>query len=169
MGDRGTQASSDRPGWENGCGSRQRSSEGRTGSRRLIVLDASSAVELLGGSPAAVGVATIIESERGTVPAHFDAEVYAAFRRRFRQGLVDRDRLEFVAQRLPSLPVERVSLTSLLWEAHLLADRLSSSDAFYVALARLHDCELVTSDGRLARDAFDLAHIRLITAPETSL
>ena len=116
-----------------------------------------------------MGVATIIESERGTVPAHFDAEVYAAFRRHFRQGLVDRDRLEFVARRLPSLPVERVSLTSLLWEAHLLADRLSSSDAFYVALARLHDCELVTSDGRLARDAFDLAHIRLITAPETSL
>jgi predicted nucleic acid-binding protein len=96
------------------------------------------------------------------VPAHFDAEVYSAFRRQFRQGLLSRAELDRVVPRLARLVAERVALPPLLADAHLLADRLSAGDAFYVALARVRRIELWTADERLERAAAGLAKLRLI-------
>jgi predicted nucleic acid-binding protein len=100
--------------------------------------------------------------ERLAVPAHFDAEVYSAFRRHFRQGLLTRRQLDRVCANLVALAAERVALPPLLAEAHVLADLLSTGDAFYVALARVRRIELWTADARLQRGAAGLAKIRLI-------
>jgi predicted nucleic acid-binding protein len=100
--------------------------------------------------------------ERLAVPAHFDAEVYSAFRRHFRQGLLTRQQLDRVSAHLVMLAAERVALPPLLAEAHVLADRLSTGDAFYVGLARVRRIELWTADARLQRGAAGLAKVRLI-------
>ena len=101
-------------------------------------------------------------SERLAVPAHFDAEVYSAFRRHFRQGLLTRRQFDRVSANLVALAAERVALPTLLADAHVLADRLSASDAFYIALARVRRIELWTADARLERGAAGLANVRLI-------
>jgi predicted nucleic acid-binding protein len=108
--------------------------------------------------------ADLLASERLAVPAHFDAEVYSAFRRQFRQGLLKRGQLDRVTANLVKLAAERVALPPLLGEAHVLADRLSAGDAFYVALARIRRIELWTADARLERGAAGLAKVRLISS-----
>ena len=107
--------------------------------------------------------AAAIANERLIVPAHFAVEVYGTFRRLFRQRKVGRARFDWIASRLGTLAAERVSLTALLPEAHLLADRVSAADAFYLALARARGVDLFTTDARLAQGAGTLARIRLIS------
>ena len=63
---------------------------------------------------------------------------------------------------LIKLAAERVALPPLRGEAHVLADRLSAGEAFYVALARIRRIELWTADARLERGAAGLARVRLI-------
>jgi len=117
----------------------------------------------LAGSKIGLAAASLLANERLSAPAHFDAEVYSAFRRHFRQGLMSRPELDRTVIRLVTLAVERVGLPSLLAVAHSLADQLAAADAFYVALARLRHLELVTSDARLARAAGSLAPVRLVS------
>ena len=117
---------------------------------------------MLGESSRGRAAAAIVANERLIVPAHFDAEVYAAFRRLFRRGLVDRARLDLITSRLIALAAERVALAPLLPEAHRLADRLSAADAFYVALARARGVTLLTADAALARAATGLAEVQLV-------
>ena len=114
------------------------------------------------GSKTGATAATLLVNERLVVPAHFDAEVYSAFRRHFRQDLLTRRQLDRVAVELVRLAAERVALSPLLADAHVLADRLSAGDAFYVALARVRRIELWTADARLQRGAAGLAKVRLI-------
>src|SRR2546428_3566058 len=136
----------------------------RAGPGRLKVLDASVAVDMLGESARGSRAAAMVANERLIVPAHFDAEVYAAFRRLFRRKLVDRSRLDFITSRLIGLAAERVALPPLLPEVHRLADRFSAADAFYVVLARARRVELLTADAALARAASGLADVQLVRA-----
>jgi predicted nucleic acid-binding protein len=106
--------------------------------------------------------AGLIGDERLAVPAHFDAEVYSAFRRQFSQGLLTRRQLDGVTANLLTLAAERVPLPPLLADAHALSDRLSTSDTFYVALARARRVELWTADIRLERGAAGIAKVRLL-------
>ena len=116
----------------------------------------------MAGSRTGRTAAALIANERLAVPAHFDAEVYSAFRRHFRQGLLTRQQLERVTASLVMLAAERVALPPLLGQAHVLADRLSAGDAFYVALARIRRIALWTADSRLERGASGLAEVRLV-------
>ena len=109
--------------------------------------------------------AATIANERLVVPAHFDVEVYATFRRLFRHGKLTRGRFDTTVGRLARLAAERVALSALLLEAHVLADRVSAADAFYLALARARGVELLTTDARLAKGGGTLAEIRLIAGP----
>jgi predicted nucleic acid-binding protein len=121
------------------------------------------AIEMLAETRLGAVAAAAIAGERLIVPAHFDVEVYGTFRRLFRQGKVKRARFDWIVLRLIALAAERVSLTALLPEAHLLADRVSAADAFYLALARARGVDLFTTDARLAQDGGLLAQIRLIS------
>src|SRR5438093_4142855 len=118
----------------------------RAGPGGLKVLDASVAVDMLGESSRGSTAAAMVANERLIVPAHFDAEVYAAFRRLFRRKLGDHARLDLITSRLTALAAERVALALLLPEVHRLADRLSAADAFYVALARSCGVQLPSAD-----------------------
>ncbi|TMC42058.1 MAG: type II toxin-antitoxin system VapC family toxin [Chloroflexi bacterium] len=117
---------------------------------------------MLAESATGVAAATTIATERIVVPAHFDIEVYGSFRRLFRQGTVTRGRFDAIAVRLARLAAERVGLSGLMLDAHVIADRISAADAFYVALARLRRIELWTADAGLERAAAGLAKVRLI-------
>lgn len=117
---------------------------------------------MLANSRIGAAAAARIANERLAVPAHFDAEVYSAFRRHFRQGLLERAELERIPSRLAALAADRVALPPLLAEAHVLADRLSVGDAFYLALARVRTADFLTADARLARAAAGLARVHLI-------
>jgi predicted nucleic acid-binding protein len=76
--------------------------------------------------------------------------------------LIKRGQLDRVSANLVKLAAERVALPPLVAEAHVLADRLSAGDAFYVALARIRRIELWTADARLERGAAGLAKVRLL-------
>ncbi|TMK24785.1 MAG: type II toxin-antitoxin system VapC family toxin [Actinobacteria bacterium] len=122
------------------------------------------AVEMLAESPIGLAAAAAVANERIVVPGHFDVEVYGTFRRLFRQSKLTRGRFDAIVVRLARLAAERVGLSGLLLEAHVIADRVSATDAFYVALARARDVELLTTDAHLAQGAGTLAHIRLIAS-----
>ena len=117
---------------------------------------------MLAESETGVVAAAAIAKERLVVPAHFDVEVYATFRRLFRHSKLDRKRFDAIVVRLAALAAERVGLSAFLLEAHVIADRVSATDAFYVALARARDLELLTTGAHLAQGGGTLAHIRLI-------
>ena len=119
---------------------------------------------MLAESPIGIAAAAAVANERIVVPGHFDAEVYGTFRRLFRQSKVTRGRFDAIVVRLARLAAERVGLPGLLLEAHVIADRVSATDEFYVALARARDVELLTTDAHLAQGAGTLAHIRLIAS-----
>ncbi|MDQ2913335.1 MAG: type II toxin-antitoxin system VapC family toxin [Chloroflexota bacterium] len=117
---------------------------------------------MLAETAAGAIAAATIANERLVVPAHFDVEVYGTFRRLFRHGKLTRGRFDATVVRLARLAAERVALSALLLEAHVLADRVSAADAFYVALARARGVELLTTDAHLAQGGGTLAQIRLI-------
>jgi predicted nucleic acid-binding protein len=117
---------------------------------------------MLAESATGAVAAAAIANERLVVPAHFDVEVYGTFRRLFRHGRLSRARFDAIVLRLATLAAERVGLSGLLLEAHVIADRVSATDAFYVALARARDVELLTTDAHLAHGGATLAHVRLI-------
>src|SRR5256712_13542562 len=98
---------------------------------------------MLAESETGVVAAAAIAEERLIVPAHFDFEVYAAFRRLFRRKLVDRSRLDFITSRLIGLAAERVALPALLPEVHRLAHRFSPAAALYHVLARARQGEVL--------------------------
>ena len=119
---------------------------------------------MLAETPTGAIAASTIANERLVVPAHFDVEVYGTFRRLFRQGKLSRGRFDGIVVRLARLAAERVALSALLLEAHVLADRVSATDAFYIALARVRGIEFVTTDAHLAHGAGTLAQVRLIAS-----
>jgi len=67
-----------------------------------------------------------------------------------------------VTAQIIRLAAERVPLLPLLAAAHVLGDRLSAGDAFYVALARVRRIELWTADARLERAVAGFVKVRLI-------
>src|SRR5438094_9722327 len=101
---------------------------------------------MLGESARGLVAAAMIANERLIVPAHFDAEVYAAFRRLFRRKSVARSRLGFITSRLIGIAAERVAVPLLLHDVHRLDYRFSAADAFSVVLGAGRGIVIVTSD-----------------------
>jgi predicted nucleic acid-binding protein len=87
------------------------------------------------------------------VPAHFEADAYAGFRRMVSAGRIERGKLTRALADLADLVHERFPLPPLLDGAYRLFDQVGAHDAFYVVLARAHEAPLLTTDGGLARAA----------------
>lgn len=117
----------------------------------LVVLDASAAVDLVAGRPAAAAVEDAIRGQQVQVPAHFDAEVLAGIRRLTRKKLLALDEGAKILARLGSMQVDRVPLPPLLAAAFAERDRFSPHGALYAVLARRESATLVTVDERFAR------------------
>ena len=77
----------------------------------------------MAGSKIGLAAASLLANERLSAPAHFDAEVYSAFRRHFRQGLMSRPELDRTVIRLVTLAVERVELPEVQIERGRVNDQ----------------------------------------------
>ncbi|GBD33464.1 MAG: ribonuclease VapC12 [Gemmatimonadales bacterium] len=129
----------------------------------MIVLDASAALELLLGTPAAGAVEARIVAERSLhSPAVIDLEVTQAVRRFCASGQVGQRRGRQVIEDLYAFPVRRYPHTPLLGRIWELRRNLTAYDAAYVALAEVLDAPLVTRDARLARATGHKARIELV-------
>lgn len=96
------------------------------------------------------------------MPAHFDAEVYAALRRLDRRGELAPGQLDGIVPALQRFRARRIPLSRLLASAHALGTRFSPHDAFYVALAQRLQGELVTKDRALAQACEGLVDVSIV-------
>lgn len=125
------------------------------------MLDASAAADMLMWPEANRQTVRSLLGETVQVPAHFDAEVFAAVRRALLRGRIAGAGAERALLEAARLPAQRVPLAGLLAEAYALRDRFSPGDVFYVVVARRSAATLLTSDASLARAAGDYTRVRL--------
>jgi predicted nucleic acid-binding protein len=119
----------------------------------VIVLDASTLVELLLDTPTGQTVATrIADPSLGLhVPHLADVEVVQALRRYAKDGELDEAAAALALEDLHALDLQRHDHEPLLNRVWELRHNLSIYDAVYVALAEALDTKVLTCDGRLAR------------------
>ena len=128
---------------------------------RLLVLDASAAVELLRRSVVGERVARVLSEAELVAPAHLDAEALSALGRLARAGAVPGRDVDRALDLLAILPLERYPLPPLLRRAWAMRENIALRDGLYVACAELIGAALVTLDARLARAVPD--GIELVT------
>lgn len=118
----------------------------------MIVVDASCIYELISEGPASGWVrAELTQHQDLAAPELIDVEVVGLLRRDVASGALASSRAEIALAELLDWPGERFhhrSLAQRVWE---LRDNIRTADAFYVALAEVLRCPLVTLDQRLAR------------------
>ncbi len=117
----------------------------------MLIVDASVLVEVaLGNAAAEKARDDQGASGRLIAPELVDAEVANALKGHERAGNADREVATAFVRSLVHLPLRRVSLRVLLPDAWNLRHRLSTYDAFYVALARRFEAPVLTCDRRWA-------------------
>lgn len=119
-----------------------------------VVADASAIVDLLSGAPSAAAIrAVLADVPEVDVPEHFHVEAISAIRGlRFRNALSD-ERADRALDLLVSLRTVRHPVAPLTREIWGMRDQLSAYDAAYVAVARMLDVRILTTDGGLAAAA----------------
>ena len=115
------------------------------------VVDASVAFEYLVGSQIGQNFVEIVKGKRIIAPELVDAEVMSAVRRGVLRQTMSATRAVQVLEALVRWPLQRVPHSDLIMEAWGFHQNVSAYDALYLATARLHGMELLTSDGRLSR------------------
>ena len=129
----------------------------------MIVVDASSVVDVLLGGRTAAAIEARWRHDRGPLhaPHLLDVEVLSALRRLVRDRVVAEERGGAAIDAFARFRVRRWShrpLRARIWE---LRHNLTAYDAAYVALAERLDCPLTTSDAPLARSSGHGARIEL--------
>lgn len=120
------------------------------------VVDASVFVDaFLNDSKGAAARRALVEVEPWA-PDLVDSEVMSAIARLERASELRRDEADSVIADWTNVPVERVATSTLVPKAWRLRDAVRTSDTFYVVLARVLGCPLITSDGRLSRAPTDV-------------
>jgi predicted nucleic acid-binding protein len=119
----------------------------------MIVLDASSVIELLLGTELGRAIADrIADPALGLhVPHLVDIEVAHSLRRFVQSGELEQDAARMALEDLSSLDLERHAHEPLLDRIWALRENMTAYDAAYVALAEALDAVLLTCDGKLAR------------------
>ncbi len=126
----------------------------------MTVVDASALLDLLLGREPSGRIGAELEREQVLhVPHLADTEVLHGLRRWVRRGALTSERAQLALRRVLALPLVRHPHEPLTWGVWSLRDRLTAYDATYVALARALDAALVTTDGRLAREAAGLVPV----------
>lgn len=122
-------------------------------SPRLLVIDASAAVEVLRGTGVGDGVAAAMREASLAAPAHLDAEVLSAVGRLARATELTDEAVDAALERFSRLLVERYPVAPLLRRAWALRHNVALRDGLYVACAEVVDAELLTLDEKLIRSA----------------
>lgn len=118
--------------------------------RRAAVIDASAFVNLLVDPGWGGGAETVLGAGRHFVPGHFDVEVCSALNGLVRGGSVPVDAVPDLIETTLEFPAVRVAPAALARKAWPLRANLSLYDAFYLALARELQGDLITADRSLA-------------------
>lgn len=114
----------------------------------MIVVDASAALSaLLNAGPAR----RALVDEQLHAPHLIDSEVASGLRRRVAAQQLEAAAGWTALDTLRRLGMTRYPAFSILDRVWELRDNLSASDASYLALAELLDCNLLTADARLGR------------------
>jgi predicted nucleic acid-binding protein len=131
----------------------------------LIVLDASSAVELLAGSRLGKAVVerTRPRAESLHAPHLLDLEVAQTFRRCVAAGILSSARAREALDDFALLDIERYPHAQLLPRIWQLRENLTAYDAAYVVLAEALGCPLLTCDRRLAQAPGIRARVELVS------
>jgi predicted nucleic acid-binding protein len=128
----------------------------------MIVLDASTAIELVMGSKIGESVRDRILAEEVAVPHLIDVEVLHVLHRYERVSKITNHRAGRALSDLLALPMTRYPHTPLLPRMWQLRGNLSGYDAAYVALAELFEATLLTCDAKLAASPGHRARIEAI-------
>jgi predicted nucleic acid-binding protein len=124
----------------------------------MLVIDASTAIDLC---LAPDGFATLSEKDLIAPPLILSETLSVLHEMRWR-GSLPEEMATLGMERRREMPVRIVEPDELHEEAWRVADDFGwakTYDAEYVALAKLHDCRLVTVDARLRRGAARLGFI----------
>lgn len=115
------------------------------------VLDASAATEYLLRTPVGRRLEDLVEGAVLMAPALLDVEVFSVMRRAVLQRRLPEARAWTALEDLGDWPIDRVPHSILTQEAWRHRHNVSAYDAFYVAVARLFEAPLLTTDGPLSR------------------
>jgi predicted nucleic acid-binding protein len=115
------------------------------------VIDASAAVEYILRTPVGRKLQEIVEDAFLIAPALLDVEVLSVLRRAVLHNGLAEERAWSALEDLSEWPIDRIPHTALVREAWRQRHNVSAYDAFYVAVARLYDAPLLTTDGPLSR------------------
>ena len=118
---------------------------------KRFVIDASAAVEYLLGTPVGRRIQDLVEGTFLMAPAFLDVEVLSVLRRALLQKRLSEARAELALEDLREWPIDRVPHAILIREAWRHRYNVSAYDAFYVAVARVYETPLLTTDGPLSR------------------
>lgn len=132
----------------------------------MIVVDASAVVDLLLRTERAAAVSAAIAGEEQLhAPEIAEPEVLAAFRRWLLRGWLAEAAAARAVGEFGELAIVQHPHAALRREVWALRDRCTIYDACYVALARVMEATLVTSDGPLARAAVPFVNVVAVEAP----
>lgn len=115
------------------------------------VTDASVWVDAILDGPRRDSALQTLETLEPWAPQLIDSEVVSAIARLERAGEIASDQADTAMADWMSAQIERASSDLLMDEVWATRRSIRTSDAFYVALARILGCPLITSDARLSR------------------
>jgi len=118
----------------------------------MLVVDASSLYEVITEGPLAEAVrGQLMQSDEWVAPELLDVEVVGLLRRDVSYGALDASRAEIALAELIDWPGERIAHRTLSVRVWELRNNVRTSDAYYVALAEILNCPLLTLDLKLTR------------------
>jgi len=119
-----------------------------------LVADASAVVDLLAGAPSATAVRAELHAVAELdVPEHFHVEAISALRGLLRRGDLSPERADRALELLLALRVLRHPVAPLARDLWAMRETLTAYDAAYLALARVLDARVLTTDRGLAAAA----------------
>ncbi len=130
----------------------------------MIVTDASVLVNALtdDGPIGQIARSELARDVHWSGPEHVVVETFSAIRGQLLQRKITEVRARDAVDALSDSAIELLPTTPLLPRMWELRENVSAYDAAYVAAAELHDCALLTADGRLSRADGLRCQIRLV-------
>jgi predicted nucleic acid-binding protein len=116
-----------------------------------FVIDASAATEYLLRTPVGRKLQDMVEGALLMAPTLLDVEVFSVMRRAVLQKKLPEARAWMALEDLGDWPIDRIQHSMLTREAWRFRHNVSAFDAFYIAVARIYDTPLLTTDGPLSR------------------
>jgi len=126
------------------------------------VVDASVWVDALLDGPRRDPALLAVETVDPWAPHLIDSEVVSAVARLERARAITRDEADAAIEDWSAVRIERASSDFLIDDVWALRKSIRTTDAFYIALARVLGCPLITSDARLSRAPINDVTITLV-------